>query len=228
MMMKIVVINSSPRGKLSNTNVMVSAFLKGAKTAGAETVNIFLAEKEIKHCKGCHACWIKGPNQCVIYDDMQGILECMGTANIIVFATPVYFSNISGMLKVFMDRMTMIGSPHAPTYSNEESKELQAFKRQAPKLLIISNCGLPDRDEFQVVSLWIKKVAQKTQMELVGEIYTTQGKNLTSPPEKFQAKLSEYLLLLEKAGKEIATNMRLSADTIKKLMENFFQSNNAK
>ncbi|MFA4885939.1 MAG: NAD(P)H-dependent oxidoreductase [Desulfotomaculaceae bacterium] len=47
--MKIVAINGSPKGKASNTNIMVSAFLKGAQEAGAQTVNIFLAEKEIKH-----------------------------------------------------------------------------------------------------------------------------------------------------------------------------------
>lgn len=66
--MKIVVINGSPKGKNSNTNVMVQAFLKGAQEA--ETLNIFLSEKEIKHCKGCHTCWTKGPGQCVTNDDM--------------------------------------------------------------------------------------------------------------------------------------------------------------
>ena len=59
--MKIVVINGSPNGKNSNTDVMVRAFLKGAQEAGAETLSIFLSEKEIKHCKGCHICWTKGP-----------------------------------------------------------------------------------------------------------------------------------------------------------------------
>lgn len=50
--MKIVVINGSPKGKLSNTNVMVDAFLKGAQEEGAETIKVFLAEKEIRDCRG--------------------------------------------------------------------------------------------------------------------------------------------------------------------------------
>ncbi|MDP4159848.1 MAG: flavodoxin family protein, partial [Bacillota bacterium] len=141
--MKIVVINGSPKGINSNTNVMVQAFLKGAQEAGAETLNIFLSEKEIKHCKGCHICWTKGPGQCVTNDDMLGVLSSMGGANIIAFATPVYFANISGMLKVFMDRMTMIGSPHSQKDVKEKVQELKSSETLIPKLMMISNCGFP-------------------------------------------------------------------------------------
>ncbi|RYD06082.1 iron-sulfur protein [Desulforamulus aquiferis] len=219
--MKIVVVNGSPKGKSSNTNVMVSTFLKGAQAAGAEAINIFLTEKEIKHCKGCHTCWTRGPGQCVTNDDMLGVLSLMAGANIIVFATPVYFGNISGMLKVFMDRMTMIGNPHSQNATEENSQELKSKEFQAPKLMMISSCGFPDIDEFQVISLWIKRVAQKMHMELIGEIYATRGKFLTSPPEELQPVISNYLLLLERAGKEIATDMKLSEMTEKKLTGNF-------
>lgn len=219
--MKIVVINGSPKGKNSNTNVMVQAFLKGAQEAGAETLSIFLSEKEIKHCKGCHICWTKGPGQCVTNDDMLGVLSSMGGANIIAFATPVYFENISGMLKVFMDRMTMIGSPHSQKDIEENVQEFKSSETLIPKLMMISNCGFPDRDEFQVISLWIKRVAQKMHMELIGEIYATQGKFLTSPPEGLQPAISNYMLLLERAGREIATNMKLSEITEKQLLQNF-------
>ena len=144
----------------------------------------------------------------------------MGGANIIVFATPVYFANISGMLKVFMDRMTMIGSPHSQKDVKEKVQEIKSSETLIPKLMMISNCGFPDRDEFQVISLWIKRVAQEMHMELIGEIYATQGKFLTSPPEELQS-ISNYLLLLEKAGREIAANMNLSVLTEKQLLQNF-------
>lgn len=61
--MKVVVINGSPRGRDGNTNVMVSAFLKGAREAGAETVSIFLTDKEVNHCKACYACIFNTPGQ---------------------------------------------------------------------------------------------------------------------------------------------------------------------
>ncbi|MFZ5969872.1 MAG: flavodoxin family protein [Bacillota bacterium] len=219
--MKIVAINGSPKGKVSNTNVMVSAFLKGAQEAGAETTNIFLAEKEIQHCRGCHTCWSKGPGQCVIHDDMLKVLSFLGGADIIVFATPVYFENISGMLKVFMDRMTMIGSPHTQKEAKEKNQDIKPTETRTPKLMMISNCGLPDRSEFQVPSLWIKRVALKMHTPLIGEIYATQGKLLTMPTEEIQPHVSNYLHLLEKAGKEIVTTMKLSPTTENLLEKSF-------
>lgn len=219
--MKVVAINSSPKGQAGNTNVLVSAFLKGAREAGAETINIFLAEKQIEHCKGCHTCWSRGPGQCVTSDDMQAILSQLAGANVIVFATPVYFGNISGMLKVFMDRMTMIGGPQSHIETGKEHPKSEVPQIHAPKLMMISSCGFPDRDEFEVVSLWMKRVSQKMHMELVGEIFATRGRFLASPPEELRHAVAGYLQLVERAGAEIASQMRLSEDTEKQLARNF-------
>jgi len=210
--MKIVAINGSSKGRNGNTHVMVDAFLKGAQETGADTVNVFLAEKEIAHCKGCHICWTKGPGQCVTKDDMLGVLSILDGANVIIFASPVYFENISGMLKVFMDRITMIGSPHSQERSKTETKPPEPKKEpvNAPMLMMISSCGYPDSSQFQVISLWINRVAQKMHMELIGEIYAGQGKCLTTPPEELRPVIAAYLKVVEKAGREIAADMKLS------------------
>ena len=226
--MKIIVINGSPKGKASNTNVMVSSLLKGAREAGAKTENVFLAEKEIEHCKGCHTCWQRGPGQCVINDDMLEVLSLMGGTNIICFASPVYFENISGMLKVFIDRMTMIGGPHSQVDGKENAQHTEPLKAQSPKLMMISNCGHPNRSEFDVTSLWIRRLAKKMNMELIGEIYATQGKYLSDPPENLHSAVSGYLQLLEMAGKEIATDVKLSGDTEKLLQQDFIYNVNQK
>lgn len=62
------------------------------------------------------------------------------------------------------------------------------------------------------------------KMELIWEIYATQGKYLTNPPENLRQAVLDYLQLLEKAGKEIATDMKLSADTEKLLQQQGFIS----
>ena len=219
--MKIIVVNGSPKGKAGNTNVMVNSFLKGAQEAGVETINIFLAEQEIEHCKGCHTCWLRGPGQCVTKDDMLKVLSLLAGANIICFASPVYFENISGMLKVFMDRMTMIGGPQTKMDAKENDQQVKPHNTQIPKLMMISSCGHGDRSEFDVTSLWMKRVAQKIHMELICEIYATQGKYLSNPPKNMQTEVANYLDLLQKAGKEIATNMKLLDTTEEELKYGF-------
>ena len=164
--------------------------------------------EEIEHCKGCHTCWTRGPMQCVITDQMAEVLAQMGGADIIVFASPVYFGNISGMLKTFMDRMTMIGSPHSSNDAKKNDQQSGSMAVKVPKLMMISSCGFSDRTEFDVTSLWIKKVANKMNMELIAEIYATRGKDFNAPPESLSSEVLNYLQQVENAGKEIATDRK--------------------
>ncbi len=238
--MKIVAINGSPKGPSSNTNVMVSAFLKGAQAAGAETVNIFLAGKEINHCRGCISCWIKTPGQCVIKDDMAEILASKEGADILVLATPLYYDHISSILKTFMDRMIVTVAPYIQKYKGGECRHLHQDNNASPfrsgelppKLVMISNCGYPERSHFQVISLWVKRLALNMLTEVIGEIYMPQGPFLTAPAEALHAlaagcpqlsdNIAHYLHLLEKAGEEIVINNRLSEETNKVLSEQQF------
>lgn len=219
--MKIVVINGSPKGKDSNTNVMVNAFLKGAQEAGAETANVFLSEKEIKHCRGCFSCWFSTPGQCVIKDDMAKILSHIQGGNILVLATPLYFDNISGILKNFMDRLIVLGDPRLELDSNGEVRHVNPTDTLTPKLVLMSNCGFTEQTQFQVISHWIKRSAHHMHTEVIGEIYTTQGTLLTAEAEGLQPIISQYKKYLENAGKEIATDMKLSQTTKDLLSENF-------
>lgn len=221
--MKIVAINGSPKGKTSSTNIMVNSFLAGAQEAGAEIFNIFLAEKEINYCKGCYSCWFKSPGKCIIQDDMTDVISHLAGANVIVLASPLYFNNISGTLKVFMDRLTVTGSPHPPKEVKIENKDNIPINAVIPKLVIISNCGFPDRSQFQVVSLWIKRVAAMMQTNLIGEIFAVQGKLLSKPTDELRPAIDRYLKLLESAGKEIALNLKLAETTENLLQYDFTQ-----
>lgn len=210
--MRIIAINGSPAGAAGNTNVIVNSFFKGAKDAGAQTQNIFLTDKEIQYCKGCHSCWFKTPGSCVIKDDMAGILSSMAGVNLIILASPVYFNNISGNLKVFMDRLTVIGNPHTAKKNIKDDQTTTQISNTTPSLLMISTCGFPDRTQFDVISHWIKRVAVMMQAKLLGEIYTPQGRLLSNPPQESRDAINAYLQTIENAGKEIAQNGMLSKE----------------
>ncbi|MDU2063304.1 MAG: flavodoxin family protein [Sporomusaceae bacterium] len=219
--MKMVAINGSPKGRLSNTEVMVNAFLQGAQTAGAETENIFLAEKEVQHCRGCFSCWFHTPGQCVIHDDMAQVLSLCEGADIWLLATPLYFDHVTGILKDFMDRTIVKGDPHFQQDANGECCHLKKTDVPSPKLIMISNCGFSERSHFQVVSHWLERVARNMKTEVLGEFYATQGGLLRSESDEMAPIITEYLKNLAEAGRQIALGQQVSAEIKRSLEQKF-------
>ena len=68
--MRVTVFNGSSRGRKSNSHKIVEPLLEGARQAGAQTEKVFLIEKDIKHCRGCFACWGETPGVCFLKNDM--------------------------------------------------------------------------------------------------------------------------------------------------------------
>lgn len=98
---KVLVISTSLRHN-SNSETLAGEFAKGAKEAGHEVKEITLRDKNIGFCKGCLACLKLG--HCVIQDDAVEIAKQMHDAQVIVFATPIYYYEMSGQMKTMLDR----------------------------------------------------------------------------------------------------------------------------
>ena len=103
--MKIVILNGSPR-KDGNTEIMCKAF---ADATSHETVILNIAAMNIKGCLGCKYCY-KNNGECVQKDDMLKVTEELKTADMVVFASPVYWFDINAQLKTVIDRMYSFGS----------------------------------------------------------------------------------------------------------------------
>ncbi|MBQ6755745.1 MAG: flavodoxin family protein [Oscillospiraceae bacterium] len=101
-MKKVLIISASPR-KNSNSESLALSFAEGAKEAGNEVEFISLRGKTVNFCRGCFSCQKTG--RCVIRDDADEICQKMLNANILVFATPIYYYEMSGQLKTLLDRM---------------------------------------------------------------------------------------------------------------------------
>lgn len=102
MFMKILAINGSHRSG-QNTDYLINEALSAAAELGAETEVIELSEKNVEFCVGCNRCLFK-PECSIQDDDMEEIKAKMLEADGIIFASPDYFSNVSGRMKCFMDR----------------------------------------------------------------------------------------------------------------------------
>ena len=106
-MKKVLIISTSIRNN-SNSEILAHEMEKGAKEAGNEVEFVTLKDKEINFCKGCMACQKIG--RCVIDDDVNPILEKMKNAEVIVWATPVYYYEMSGQMKTLIDRANALYS----------------------------------------------------------------------------------------------------------------------
>ena len=101
-MKKVVVISTSLRPG-SNSNALAEQFAEGAKAAGNEVEFISLRGKEIKFCIGCMSCQKTGA--CVFKDDVPAIMDKVLDADVVCWATPIYYYEMSGQMKTLIDRM---------------------------------------------------------------------------------------------------------------------------
>ena len=100
--MKIVLIISASLRKDSNSDLLAQQFARGAREAGHQVESLSLRGKDIRFCTGCMAC-LEGP-VCAQRDDANAIVEKMGRADVICFATPVYYYEMAGQMKTLLDR----------------------------------------------------------------------------------------------------------------------------
>ena len=101
-MKKIIVVSSSLR-KGGNSETLARAFADGAKSAGNSVEVISLKDVDLKFCVGCLYC--QSHDKCVLKDDMNDLYDNFQNADVLVFATPIYYYAVSGQLKTFLDRL---------------------------------------------------------------------------------------------------------------------------
>ena len=109
-MSKNVLVISTSLRQNSNSDLLAQMFAKGAREAGHQVEILSLRGKDLRFCKGCMTC-LKSL-RCVMQDDANSIIEKMGAKEVICFATPVYYYEMSGQMKTLLDRAN-------PLYSSD-------------------------------------------------------------------------------------------------------------
>ncbi len=103
--MKVIAIQTSPNQD-GLTHALAQAALRGAETAGAETEFVNLNDLNINACEACGRGWglCREQGRCKQDDDFNALRERINAADALVFATPVYFGDLSESAKCFLDR----------------------------------------------------------------------------------------------------------------------------
>lgn len=104
---KVLVIGTSLRNN-SNSDALADRFAEGAKAAGNDVTQVTLKGKKLAFCVGCLACQKLGA--CVIKDDAIELTEQMRCADVIAFASPIYYYEMAGQMKTLLDRANSLYS----------------------------------------------------------------------------------------------------------------------
>lgn len=204
--MQITAFNGSPAGRNSASNRIITAFLQGAKRAGAEVACYQLAEYQIRQCQGCFACWFKTPGRCVQADDMPELLQAYQAADVVCLASPVYSWNVTGLLKNFVDRLVPLKSPQVQ--ENASNFDMADAKPRQQKYVAIANCGFPGENNFAIIK------AAFSCCNPCLEIYRNCGRLLKTANPAVQPVVEEYLRQVEQAGFELASAGEVSENTL--------------
>lgn len=103
-----VLILSGSRNREGQTARAINGICSGISDAGGQWETLFLTELELERCRQCDQdgwglCRREG--RCVIEDDFSSIVDKIGASDVIVFANPVYFGDLSESMKGFLDRL---------------------------------------------------------------------------------------------------------------------------
>jgi multimeric flavodoxin WrbA len=116
--MKVLVIMGSPHK--GNTYAAAKKIEEAMqRKAAVEFEYLMLAEANLSPCRGCFVCFQKGEGFCPIDDDADAIMEKLGSADGVIFASPVFGMNVTGLMKTFIDRFSYIF--HRPRFFSKKA-----------------------------------------------------------------------------------------------------------
>lgn len=104
--MYVLAINGSPR-KNKNTAALLNKALDGSASHGVATQIINLYDLNFKGCISCFACKLKGGKsygKCAYNDDLTDVLEKVKKADVIILGSPIYFGDVTGEMRSFIER----------------------------------------------------------------------------------------------------------------------------
>lgn len=107
--MNIIALMGSPR-KHSNTDILLDEMIRGAQENGHKVVKYYAGDLDVHPCRACGVC-MQGKD-CVFKDDGLKVTHEIAEAEGLIVSTPIYFGQMTGDLKVLIDRL--YGITHNP------------------------------------------------------------------------------------------------------------------
>jgi hypothetical protein len=204
----------NPRKKNGLTPLFLSPFVEGMKNAGAEVEEVQLYDKKIDHCLGCFACWTKTPGVCVLKDDQGGLLEKMDRADLIVYAVPLYYYSVPGLVKDHFDRQLPRVQPYFQTVNGLMTHPFR--KETGQKIVLFSISGFPEPVHFKPLVAMFEAYTRRDSSTLCATVLVPAAMHLYLNPTQRSVLLKKFELL-RSAGEQVVRTGGVSARTLRHL-----------
>ena len=205
--MKVLAINGSPHMDEGNTAMILNPFLEGLKEAGADVEVFYTRRLLIGPCNGDMSCWFVNPGTCGQKDDMQMLLPKFKEADVIVWASPVYYAGVTGPLKNLMDRQLPI----------HVQGELGARKQ---KIVLVSTCGAWELSMFDPLLVQMKALytRQDGSLDFAGALLRPMAEGVKEMVKAGETGLVEGVFrAAREAGRQLAREGKISEEIQKQV-----------
>lgn len=210
--MKVLAFNSSPKAEKANTSLILNPFLRGLERGGAQVELFYTRKLKIRPCSGDLHCWFQEPGTCIHKDDMQSLYPKFRGADVWVFGTPVYFDAVSGTMKNLMDRLVPLILPFVELRGGHCAHARRKGSK-AGKVVLVSNCGFWERDNFDPLLVHMKAFCRTIGREFAGALLRPCGEAFRGLLE-LNRPVQGVLEAAEAAGRELAQEGKMSPETL--------------
>ncbi len=161
---RVLILAASPRSN-GNSTILASKAAEGVKAAGGEADLVPIGKMKIAPCNACDACRAKPEAGCVIKDDMQPLYQKVSDAQGVIFATPVYWFNMSAQMKLFIDRTYAVHSEDGYALTGKDIGVILTYEDED----VFASGGVNALRSFQDTCAYVKAC-------LVGSVHGSAGK----------------------------------------------------
>jgi len=170
--MKAVIVEASPR-RDGNSVTLARELMRGLhENPNGEITELYLPDLDIKFCRGCWSCLKLGEPGCVIDDDMTWIYPRLNEADVIVFATPIYWWHINAQMKKFIDRLEGLLDGNGP--NNLSGKTL----------VLVLTYNMEDPDGVYLAIQMFRSIAGWAGLDLIVLKFNSSENHVSEATEK--------------------------------------------
>lgn len=168
-MSRVVAVNGSPHTDKGVTSLLLTSFLKGMESAGAECQTFYASRLRLRPCDCCEMrCWFVHPGMCYHHDDMDDVYPQLREADIVIIATPVYVPLPSALQDV-LNRLCPLMDPTVEIVDGRTRARLRtgvAIK----KFVALSTGGWWEKENSDTVVRIVRELAENAGVEFSGAV----------------------------------------------------------